>query len=194
MSHPAAPRRNATLPSVSPVIANRWSPRGFDPNHELDDDSLMTLLDAARWAPSEFNRQPWAFVTSRRGTDAFDRILDALIPYNQTWAKHASALLVGVAERERDGEPLHYAEHDLGQACAFLVLQTVTMGMDAHQMSGADFSAIAQVFGIEPPFEPRVVIAIGKHDASTAVAAELRLRDQAPRERKPLDEMVFVSL
>lgn len=191
MSHPAAPRRNATLPSVAQAIANRWSPRGFDPRHELDDEAIDTLLDAARWAPSASNTQPWAFIVAKRGTPESERVIASLLGFNPVWTPRASALIVGIAEHERDGAPMPHARHDLGQACAFLALQAETMGLVAHQMGGLDRTALAESFGIMAPFEPQVVIAVGMHDASEDVPAEVRLRDQAPRERKPLAAMRF---
>lgn len=191
MSHPAAPRRNQTLPSVSCVISNRWSPRGFDAGYELDEDAISTLLDAARWAPSASNTQPWSYVVAHRGTPEFDRIVGTLAGFPSAWAPSASALLVGVAETERDGKPLRWAEYDLGQATAYLVLQAAHMGIDAHQVGGFDPDALSSAFGIEAPFVPVVVFALGRHDATDAVPAEIRLRDQAPRERKPLEAMRF---
>lgn len=191
MSHPASPRRNPTLPSVASAISSRWSPRGFSADHALGDDAIDTLLDAARWAPSASNTQPWSFIVARRGEEGHAEICAALGGFDRSWAPRASALLVGVVERERDGKAFPWADHDLGQACAFLVLQAETMGLDAHQMAGFDVEAVARDFGIEAPFAPVVVIAVGQHDASDAVPAEIRLRDQAPRERKPLAEMRF---
>lgn len=193
LSHPAHPRRNATLPSVANAIANRWSPRGFDAAFELDESAIGTLLDAARWAPSASNTQPWSFIVAMRGTPEHERVAASLAGFNASWAPRASALLVGIVERERDGKPLRWADHDLGQACAFLVLQAETMGLDAHQKAGFDTEQIARGFGVEAPFAPVVAIAVGRHDASDEVPAEIRLRDQAPRERKPLAAMRFPS-
>lgn len=191
MSHPAAPRRNAVFPSVNSTIANRWSPRGFHPDYELDDEAVATLLDAARWAPSVLNTQPWRFLVAHRGSEEHARICATLSGFNQSWAPAASVLLVAIAELEREGAPLPWARHDLGQACAYLSLQATTMGLHTHQMAGFDAVQLAEAFEITAPFAPQVVLAVGRHDASEAVPAEVRLRDQAPRERKPLADMYF---
>lgn len=193
MSHPAAPRRNAVLPSVNSTIANRWSPRGFDARHELTDEMVDTLLDAARWAPSASNTQPWSFLVAHRGTPEHAQLVETLMSSNQTWAPDASALFVGIVEEEREGIPLPWAKHDLGQATAFLLLQATTMGLHTHQMGGFEADQLAEAFQIEAPFSPQVVIAVGRHDSSDAVPAEIRLKDQAPRERKSLADMHFQS-
>jgi len=114
---------STTVP-VHPLLAERWSPRGFDRAHELGDDSLTALLEAARWAPSAQNSQPWRFLVTRRGDQARDRLFAALAPGNQAWAGAASALvLVAARTADDDGRPQSHALYDTGQAVAALVTQ-----------------------------------------------------------------------
>src|SRR2546421_12385305 len=112
-----------TVP-VHPLLAERWSPRGFDQAHELDADRLTALLEAARWAPSANNSQPWRFGVARRGEAAFDALFVALMPGNQAWAGRASALvLVAAADADGEGRALRGAAYDAGQAGAHLTVQ-----------------------------------------------------------------------
>jgi nitroreductase len=119
---------------LHPLIADRHSPRSFDPVHELDDASLAALLEAARWAPSAMNHQPWRLVVARRGTDAHAEVFHTLMPGNQRWAGDAAALVVAIAEHSRDGYPIETAQYDLGLAVAQMTTQAQAMGLHVHQM------------------------------------------------------------
>jgi nitroreductase len=180
-----------TLP-LHPVLAERWSPRGFDRHHELDDAQLDTLLEAARWAPSAANTQPWRFLVARRGTAEFDAVYRALMPGNQAWADAASVLLVAAAVTVgADGTPLPWASYDTGQAVAHLSVQAQHDGVAVHQMGGFDRAALSAAFELSDDVTPLVVVALGRHDPNARLAEPFASREHAARERLPLDELVL---
>src|SRR5829696_1549092 len=181
----------ATSAPLHPLLSERWSPRGFDPAHQLTGPQLTALLEAARWSPSANNSQPWRFVATRRGEPAFDRLAGTLRDTNARWAGSASALLLVLAETvDRAGAPRWYGLYDTGQAVAHLVTQAQAEGLSAHQMGGFDKAAAAAEFGIDPRFTPVVVVAVGRwHTAD--LPADLAEREAAPRVRRPLEELVL---
>ena len=155
---------STTVP-VHPLIAERWSPRGFNRAHELDEDSLTALLEAARWAPSAQNSQPWRFLVARRGDEAHEQLFAALAPGNQAWAGAASALvLVAARTVADDGRPQPWALYDTGQAVAALITQAQADGLAVHQMGGFDTAAVRAEFGLGETLTPVVVIAVGRRD------------------------------
>jgi nitroreductase len=177
---------------VHPLLAERWSPRGFDAEHEIGGDQLTALLEAARWAPSANNSQPWRFVLTRRGTAAFDRLADLLAPGNRVWAANAGALvLVAARTVDDDGRPLRFALYDTGQAVAQLVTQAQAEGLATHQMGGFDAAGVADLLGLGTAVTPVVVVAVGRFDGSAELSEPLATRERAPRQRRPLDELVL---
>src|ERR1700757_3883723 len=153
----AAPMRKtaSTTVSVHPLLAERWSPRGFDRAHEFGDEARAALLEAARWAPSAGNSQPWRFLVTRRGEDAHDRLFAALAPGNRAWAGTASALvLVAARTVGEDGDPQPWALYDPGQAFPALVPQAQADGLAVHQMGGFDTAAVRAEFGLGDDLTP----------------------------------------
>ena len=179
--------RNITEAPIADVLADRWSPRGFDAAHELSDAEVRALFEAARWAPSALNLQPWKFVAARRGENGFGLIYGSLMGFNQEWADAASLLVVAFAEISRGGEPQRWAEYDLGQAVAHLTFQAGTLGLSVHQMGGFDPKALISAFKPGEGFVPVAVAAVGRH--SEQVSESIRERDAAPRGRKPYDDL-----
>ncbi|WP_353807975.1 nitroreductase family protein [Agromyces sp. SYSU T00194] len=174
------------------VLAERWSPRSFDPDATIDDHALDGALEAARWAPSASNSQPWRFIVGRRGTRTFEQIHGTLAGGNQGWADKAAALIVNVAETtDVDGTPRPWGHYDLGQSVAYLAAQAHHDGLHAHQMGGFDRDAIRRAFGLDDRLEPVSVIAIGVLASPDALPDRLREREVAPRRRMPLDELVL---
>lgn len=186
-----------TAETSAPILAvftNRRSPRSFDSTHEFAPGELTSLLEAARWAPSAYNAQPWRFVIARRGTELHKKVLDSLIEFNQTWAQHAGALLVSIAETTReDGKEQPTAAYDLGQAVAQLATQAHSEGLYVHQMSGFDAAALTASLGLAERFVPVTVAAIGKLGNGDALPEQIRSMEGAPRERKPLAEIVIAG-
>jgi nitroreductase len=177
---------------LHPLLAGRWSPRGFDRAHAIEPQQLTALLEAARWAPSANNSQPWRFIVAQRGEPAFETLFDLLMRGNQLWAGAASALILVVADTTSpSGDANPYALYDTGQAVASLSAQAGHEGLSVHQMGGFDRAAAAQAFGLRDGLEPVVVVAIGRHDAQAQLTEALAERERAPRVRRPIDEMVL---
>lgn len=179
---------------VHPLLAHRWSPRGFDRTHVLEDRDLMSLLEAARWSPSANNSQPWRFLVARRGEDAFDRLAGTLVAGNRTWAPTASALvLVAAQTSDETGRPRPWALYDTGQAVAALTLQAEADGLSVHQLGGFDTDAARDRFALADDLTPVVVVAIGLHDPHAQLPGALAARERAPRTREPLDTLLLDS-
>jgi nitroreductase len=189
----AAMRKTAsTTVPVHPLLAERWSPRGFDRAHEIGDEALAALLEAARWAPSAQNSQPWRFLVTRRGDPAHDRLFAALAPGNQAWAGAASALvLVAARTAGDDGRPQPWALYDTGQAVAALVTQAQADGLSVHQMGGFDTGAVHAGFGLGEDLTPVVVLAVGRHDIAAGLPGPLAAREAAPRTRHPVSDLLL---
>ena len=177
---------------VHPLLAERWSPRGFDSEHEVGRHQLTALLEAARWAPSANNSQPWRFVVTRRGTAGFDQLADLLAPGNRVWAASAGALVLVAAQTVDDtGRPLRFALYDTGQAVAHLVTQAQAEGLATHQMGGFDAAGVTDQLGLGADLTPVVVVAVGRFDDAADLDEPLATRERAPRSRRPLDDLVL---
>lgn len=191
---PASTARTAD--TVVPIVREldaRWSPRSFDRDATVSDQQLDALLEAARWAPSGSNQQPRRFIVARRGTHAFDTIVDALIGFNAAWAVNASALVVAIAETSTvEGEKRPYAAYDLGQAVAHLSVQAQAEGLHTHQMAGVEFDRLSAAFDLPENLQPLTVTAVGTVAPADALGGALAERETAPRTRLPLSELVLV--
>jgi nitroreductase len=184
----ALPARTA----LHPLLADRRSPRAFAAAHELDDTALTALLEAARWAPSANNSQPWRFGVARRGEPAFDALFEALMPGNQLWAGNASALvLVAATDVDSTGRPMRWARYDTGQAVAHLTVQAQAQGLVVHQLGGFEPAAAARAFALPDGATPVVVVAVGVHDPDVALPEPLAERERAPRVRRALEELML---
>ena len=178
--------------ALHPLLSERWSPRGFDTSHRLPEAQLTALLEAARWSPSANNTQPWRFVVTQRGEAGFERLVSTLSGNNRRWAGRASSLLLVLAETtDETGAPRTYGLYDTGQAVAHLVTQAQAEGLSTHQMGGFDKAAAASEFGVDPRFTPVVVIAVGRRQDDHDLPDDLAAREGAPRQRRPLDELVL---
>jgi len=187
--------RAETVVPVNEVIAIRRSPRSLDEQASISDVDLLGILEAARWAPSAFNGQPWRFFVGKRGDATFDQILSALVEFNQGWAKNASALILVAAQPTRDDGSIHADyQFDCGLAVSQLVIETHDRGLVAHQMTGFDKEKARTNVEMASELVPIVVIAIGKQDSHEKLSAGLAERELAPRGRKSLEEIVVVGL
>ncbi|MDD7928613.1 nitroreductase family protein [Microbacterium thalli] len=175
------------------ILAARWSTRLYDDVAPVDDDALASALEAARWAPSAFNAQPWRFVVARRGTATHEKVVSALVDFNKAWAGPAGALVVFVAQTEVDGKPVPTALYDLGQAAAHFTVQAHADGLYTHQMTGFDPAVLAEQLGIEAPLVPVTVMAVGDLGDVDAAPAAVRERELSPRTRRPVAESVLVD-
>jgi nitroreductase len=183
-----------TAPTRYPIlthIAERWSPRAFDDRPVAPED-LMALFEAARWTASCFNAQPWRFVYATRGEPAFATLLSCLRDTNASWAKHAAVLVIAVAKAtHEDGSPNGHAVHDLGQAMATLALEATARGLHVHQMAGFYPDKARELLGIPEGYEPKTAAAIGYLGDPARLSDKLREREGQPRQRKPIEELVF---
>ena len=172
------------MPELHPLLAGRWSPRGFDDRYELRQAELESMLEAARWAPSAGNAQPWRFVVARRDTPAYKRIFAALTDDDQRWAGRASALIA--AGHVRGADP-----YDLGQSVAHLGVQAVALGLHTRQI--LDFEAAALHAELELPADLRLhaVVATGRLGDPGTLPADLRLREFRLRERRTITDLVL---
>lgn len=184
-----------TSAPISEVIASRWSPRSFDIAADVPESKIIAALEAARWAASAANTQPWRFIVARRGTPEHAQIVSNLLGFNQKWAVTAAALIVNVADtKNADGGDLRWAEYDLGQAAATLALQAHKDGLHVHQMGGFDPEGISEAFGLDDRYRVVSVTALGVLAPPEALEDEiLQAREVAPRERKPLEEILLVN-
>lgn len=191
--------------SINPVehpvlepIAERWSPYRFLPQ-QVEDEKLLRCLEAARWAASSFNDQPWHWIVARRqDREAFDRMIGCLMEANRAWAANAGALILTVTRSTFDynGKPNRVAQHDLGQAAAHLALQATALGLQVHQMAGVNLSAVRLEYRVPDGYEPQTAIAIGYPDTGQPdgeQAEEWSKREGGARRRKPLDQQVFAG-
>ncbi len=175
------------------VLAERWSTRIFDAQTPIDEDALASALEAARWAPSANNTQPWRFVVARRGTDAHAALVGALMGFNQSWAADAGALVVFAAAASLDGKQLNWEVYDTGQAAAYFTVQAHASGLHTHQMGGFDRAAIGEAFGFGDDLAAVTVMAVGALGSLAEAPEALRERELAPRTRRPIAESLIAN-
>jgi nitroreductase len=185
-----------TAPTDHPIhelLAERWSPLSFDAR-AVSTETLGSLFEAARWAPSCFNEQPWTFFVARRedGT-AFERLARCLVPGNALWATRAPVLALSVAKLafERNGKANRHAYHDVGLATANLIVEAESRGLRVHAMGGFDPEHAREQLAIPAGHDPVAMLALGYQGDVHALAASLVERELAPRSRKPQREFVF---
>lgn len=194
MSTPVLSRAAVTSTPILDVLTERWSPRGFDGTATVDEHKLAAALEAARWAPSAFNAQPWRFIVARRGSELHSGLVDALSGFNQEWAGAAGALVVAVAETaDAEGRELPFAHYDLGQAIAHLSVQAHADGLFVHQMAGFDRAAVSAVAELAERFVPLTIVALGAQGSVEGLSDVLQERESAPRVRRALDETVLLD-
>ena len=180
---------------VHEIIQNRRSPRSFNEAAKISREDLIAILEAARWAPSAFNGQPWRFYVGQRGDEVFSQILSSLGEFNQSWAKAASALILVAGKTTRgDGSPHADYQYDCGLSAAQLVFETHHCGMIAHQMTGFNRDVAHKVLNMDSDIAAVVVIAIGVQDSHEKLSGPLQERELAPRSRLPLNEIVVKGL
>lgn len=187
--------RAKTSQPVHEIIATRRSPRSLDPLTPISDEDLISFLEAARWAPSALNGQPWRFFVGRNGDEVFAETLSTLARFNQTWAKNAAVLITVAAKTTKDDGAIHADyQYDCGLAVAQLVFEVHNRGFVAHQMTGFDRAESSRILKMADGLASIVVIAIGKQDAPEKLTGSAAERELAPRERKPLTEIVLAGL
>ncbi len=185
--------RNAEHP-VDPLFLHRWSPRAFD-GAPLTEAQILTILEAASWAPSAYNAQPWRFVYGLKGTPEFDRLLDLLVPFNQSWAKDAGALVFIISKTHGalgggEEQPIYSHSFDAGAAWGLMSLQAQLLGLHAHGMTGLDFDRAPAALGLPEGYRVEAAAAIGARGDAANLPEGLRQRE-TPSGRRPLSEIAF---
>jgi nitroreductase len=175
---------------VLPLIRDRWSPRSFD-GSDMPQEDLEVILEAAGWAASAFNHQPWRFVYAHRSDEAaFARLLDGLIPFNQSWAKDAAVLVYVVSQEAMGDKPNHSHSFDAGAAWANMALQATALGYHAHGMTGVDFAKARDLLKVPEGYRIEAAIAIGRRAPAERLPEGLREKE-VPSTRKPVREVAF---
>lgn len=182
---------------VDPLFTDRWSPRAFD-GSEVPDADLRTMFEAARWAPSASNSQPWHFLYAKRGDAHWDMFLSLLIPWNQSWAHTASVLIFIISDTtpttDRKGHPKASPTHafDTGAAWVSLALQATRMGYHAHGMAGIEYDAARERLGLPDRYQLNAACAIGRIGDMEQLDEKLRARE-FPSDRKPQTDFVHAG-
>ncbi|MGH6839233.1 MAG: nitroreductase family protein [Methylocella sp.] len=192
---PATGKTADTDYPVHEVIAKRWSPYAFD-DRPVSQSDLRSLFEAARWAPSSYNEQPWSYiVATKEGAEPFERLLSCLVEGNQAWAKRAPVLALGVVSLKfrGNGQDNRAAIHDLGLASGTLVFEATAKGLAVHQMIGILPDKAREMYGIPEGHEAWTALAIGYRGDMASLPGPLQQRESAVRRRKKLSEFVFTG-
>ena len=176
---------------INPLILNRWSPRSMT-GEALNDDDIMSLFEAARWAPSSYNNQPWRFIYAKRNTKHWGRFFNLLAEGNKIWAKNAALLVVVISRKnfEFNEKPAITHQFDAGSAWENLALEASSRGIVAHGMQGFDYEEACVNLGVPHDFEVMAMIAIGKKGPIEILPPELQEKEKLS-DRKPLKEIIM---
>jgi len=177
---------------VEDIILKRWSPRSFA-DKPVSGEDLTKIFTAASWAASSSNEQPWRFFIGKKGDPTYSKIFDALVEFNQLWAKSAPVLIFSVGKKTftKDGKPNDWALHDTGAASANMVLEAIALGLHTHGMAGFDKDKMRANLEIPDAFELGAVWALGYLGDPEALPDSMKQMELAPRNRNPLNEFVF---
>jgi nitroreductase len=186
-------KKAETSVPIHPILTDRWSPRSFDPTALISTEDMTALMEAARWAPSSYNFQPWRFIISRRGDETFQKICEAISGFNQVWAPNASALVAVVVEQKTEGHiypPI--ALFDTGLAVSQLTIEAHHRGFIIHQMIGFDKEKMNKTFNISGQQDCIVILAIGRQGSPENLPeGQAREREVLPRERNQLSDLII---
>jgi len=178
---------------VNELIQNRWSPRAFS-DKAVPQEVLRSLFEAARWAPSSSNEQPWAYIVATKDdAENFEKSLGALVEFNANWAKKAPVLVIAVAQLAfaKNNAPNRNAQYDVGAASLQLSIEATARGLVVHQMAGFDPETAREAYDIPQGWEPIAAMAIGYPGDAASLPEPLQSREKAPRSRKRIHEFVM---
>ncbi len=181
--------------AVNELIKARWSPRSFSQT-PIPRDTLESLFEAAIWAPSSRNEQPWRFICGIKGEgENYRKILHSLVQWNQKWAQSAPVLAIGLVKSNSDyhNQPNIYAHYDLGQSVSILSVQAISNNLYVHQMGGFDKEMVRKAFALSSEFEPVIVLAIGYIGKAENLPDDMRELEEKPRSRYDLDRILFFN-
>jgi len=178
---------------IEEILKRRWSPRAFS-DRMVESEKLQSLFEAARWAPSSFNEQPWSFIiATKQKPEEHARLLSCLVEKNQQWAHLAPVLIVSIAKLkfEKGGKPNRHAFHDVGLAMGNLLVEATALGLFGHQMAGFFPEKVREIYDVPEEFEPVAAIAIGYAGDVDLLPENFRGQELGPRRRKPISGFVF---
>ena len=177
-------------PSIHKLIRERWSPRAMS-GASLAEDELLALFEAARWAPSSYNAQPWRFVYGRRGTPHFKPLFDLLVPFNQGWAQKAAVLILILSRKtfSHNNSPSVTHSFDTGAAWENLALEGHARGLVIHGMQGFDYDKAVKTFSIPPHYQVEAMVAVGKSAPITSLEEALQ-KQEHPKDRLPVQDLI----
>ena len=178
---------------VHELVTKRWSPYGFE-DRSVSEDDLRSLFEAARWAPSSYNEQPWSYVVAtKQNAEEFERLLSCLVEANQEWARAAPVLMIACTSLNfsRNEKPNAAAVHDLGLAAGNLSFEATARGLSVHQMIGIRPDKARELLEIPEGVQPVTALAIGYAADPATLPDKFKQRDLAPRQRKHLSEFIF---
>jgi nitroreductase len=178
---------------LHPLLQRRWSPRAFSAQ-PVEEEKLLTLLEAARWAASANNVQPWRFIyAAKEQVERYSKLFECLNERNQSWAKNAPALIMTLVKThfEQSGQPNKWALHDLGLAVGNLTTQASALDLYVHNMAGFSVERARELFNLPPGLDPVTMIAVGYLGDPEQLSESHKARELAQQERKPLEELIF---
>ena len=179
---------------LHPLLAGRSSPTSFDASYGVPDDQVEALVEAARWAPSAGNSQPWAFIVGRRGDATHERLIAHLAGSSATWAPGASLLIANLAHRYVEGTDWEYSEfslYDLGQAVAHMTLQAHALGLSARQFRAFDRGGVTVEFAVPEHWEVTTMVAVGRAAQTAAPSPTSALVSTPPRQRRRVNDILW---
>ena len=176
---------------INPLILSRWSPRSIK-DENISNDELMSLFEAAKWAPSSRNGQPWRFIYAKKNTEQWNNFFNFLTDSNKTWCKNAQVLIVIISRKNFEQDNLFSRNHsfDTGAAWENLALEATNKGLIAHPMGGFDVDKARKVLEIPDDYEIEIMVAIGKRGAKENLPENLQQRE-FPNLRKPLKDIIM---
>ena len=176
------------------LLKQRWSPRAFSAG-KVDDNKILSILEAARWAPSSLNQQPWRFILCYKGTEAYDKLFGTLVEFNQVWAKAPVLILtVGKTKMNMNDDLNSAYMYDVGQAVATLTIQATYEGLFVHQMGGFDKEKTKELFEIPSNYLPITILAVGNYGDSDLLPEKIRILEFSPRIRTNLEDFVYSDI
>lgn len=177
---------------VIEVIKNRWSTLAFDNETPLEKEKVMILLEAARWAPSSYNEQPWQYIIGYKGDETHQKLAECLMEGN-SWARKVPVLMLSVSSLnfQRNDKPNRHALHDTGAASVSMALQAQALGLGFHQMAGFNLEKARELFHLDEKHEPGSMIAIGYRGEIDSLAEDLKQRELSERQRKSPEQMIW---
>lgn len=180
--------RKSGLP-IQPWIINRWSPRSMT-GEELTEDELKSLFEAARWAPSSYNNQPWHFLYARRSSPSWSVFFNLMVDFNRSWVKNAGAIILALSGKNfrRNNKPSRTHSFDTGAAWMALALEGASRGLVVHGMEGFDYERAAKDLNIPEDYQVEALIAVGKRAPPDRLPEDL-LKMETPSQRRSVDEI-----